>query len=199
MNPHGSYLWSLQRPQTPHPLLPTQPFLLQQPQQRLLLVQQQQQPLRQSQLLPEPESQSEPQQPEPDPEQDADQPQLQLPQPQPGLPEPQSEPEPELQLSRELRQHEALSEGPPSSQLPTGRTPLYSAVPFTTCLSDHLLRVTDTECSWLLSSMFSWEGDMGYRDFYSFAKLLEASLSAQHDPGAHQGGRRGPPVESYDP
>lgn len=124
MNPHASYLWSLQCPQTPHPLLPTQPLLLQQPQQRLLLVQQQQQPLCQPQLLPEPESQSEPQQPKPDQEQDADQPQLQLPQPQPGLPEPQSEPEPELQLSRKLCQHEALSEGPLSSQLPSGKTPL---------------------------------------------------------------------------
>lgn len=121
----ASYLWSLQCPQTPHPLLPTQPFLIQQPQQRLLLVQQQQQPLGQPQLLPEPESQPEPQQ-EPDPEPDADQPQLQLPQPQRGLPEPQSESEPELQLGRKLCQHEALSKGPPSP-LPTGKTPLYSA------------------------------------------------------------------------
>lgn len=41
-----------------------------------------------------------------------------------------------------------------------------------------IFRVTDTKRSWVLSFMLSWEGGMGYRDFYSFAKLLGASLPA---------------------
>lgn len=63
---HARSLWSLQRPETPHPLLPAQPLFLQRPQQHVL-VQQQQQPLGQPQLLPQSESQP---QPQPEPEQD---------------------------------------------------------------------------------------------------------------------------------
>lgn len=52
-----------------------------------------------------------------------------------------------------------------------------------------------TEASWLLSSMLSWEGGMGYRDSYS--KLLGTSTSAILR--VLLGHWRGSPVESYHP
>ena len=67
----SALVWSLQCPETPHPLLPAQPLFIQQPQQHLLLVQQQQQPLGQPQLFPQPQPEQDPQpQPQPQPEQD---------------------------------------------------------------------------------------------------------------------------------
>lgn len=91
-------------------------------------------------------------------------------------PEPEPEPEPKLQLGGQLLQHQALSEGPPLSQLPAGRGPFAgpaSPLPAHPAFS----LVTDIEGSWTLSFLISPGGGKEGTGAAASVKLLGASTS----------------------